>query len=167
MRIFAILLAGAVGSRVDPCTRLCEFHGAAVCTGGSWTKPDNTCHAYLFRGPVENRDICYHTSATADVCPGTGVPITVADAQQLIPIRSSPTGAVPGGLDIHSYLMGHPGRRVPASAYPIDDLLVGHYLHVQRMASAAPTSTPSPVRDTPYPIDDLLVGQFLHGHGRR
>ena len=81
---FTVFLAGAASAAVaDPCTRLCNRDGPAVCTGGSWNK-NGVCHSYLFRGEPALGDYCYHTAATADTCPSRGKPVKVADAEAIL-----------------------------------------------------------------------------------
>ena len=139
---FSLLTTLAAASAADPCSRLCERDGPSVCTAGSWTKPDGSCHGYLFRGDPALRDVCYHTTATASTCPGNGTPVSAEAARGLLSTTQQPT----------------------LPRYPIDDLLVGQYLNQARTSSTTP---PAPIIvdfSTPYPIDDLLVGLFLHGN---
>ena len=86
MKITALLLPLVVtGSVGDPCTRLCEIDGPRICTDGSYNK-NGFCHRYLFRGDPALNDYCYHTSATAATCPGSGKPVNVGDAARLLGI---------------------------------------------------------------------------------
>lgn len=81
MRAFVWIVAGvAAPSPRDPCADLCARDGPAVCTAGSWVKPNGVCHAYVFRG----EGYCYHTAATAAVCPATGRPVSGPDAERLL-----------------------------------------------------------------------------------
>ena len=86
--LFGVALGAAPG---DPCTRLCTHDGAAVCTGGSWTKPDGSCQAYLYRGHYTGNDYCYHTSATAAVCPAGGHAVRAMDVRRLLEAAQRPT----------------------------------------------------------------------------
>jgi hypothetical protein len=95
---FAILCAIVPIVLADPCTRLCEFDGPSVCTGGSYTKNGNTCHRYVYRGDPLFRDYCYHTAATKEVCPSGGASVR-PDEVDLIIINNLPeTTAIPEGV---------------------------------------------------------------------
>ena len=88
MRFFALsILTSVEAGLLDPCAVLCQHDGPAVCTGGSWTKPGGVCHAYVFRGDPRDGDYCYHTAATADVCPSAGRAVLVADVARLMAPR--------------------------------------------------------------------------------
>ena len=85
MRLASFLFTVAYGAAPrDPCTELCNRNGPAVCTGGSWTKPDGTCQAYLYRGDPSGSDYCYHTAASAATCPGRGRSVRAADVARLL-----------------------------------------------------------------------------------
>jgi hypothetical protein len=82
----SISLIAVFGDNVvgDPCKRLCDFDGPAVCTDGSWVKNGNICHKYVYRGDPRNMDYCYHTAASRETCPGNGAPVKVDDVDRLI-----------------------------------------------------------------------------------
>ena len=85
MRFFSILFpVVSSSSSVDPCTDLCNFNGPSICSGGSWTKRDNSCHAYVFRGDPALGDYCYHTSATSSYCPASTDPVRPQDVALLM-----------------------------------------------------------------------------------
>lgn len=73
----------------DLCTRLCEFDGPAICTGGSWTKADGVCHGYLYRKPASAHDYRYHTTPTNETCPSGGAPVRSAEVHGLIYLRTA------------------------------------------------------------------------------
>ena len=64
-------------SASNPCERLCIIDGSAVCTGGSWPKGDNICHAYFLLPSGEH---CYHNAATSQVCHDRLPPLTIGQA---------------------------------------------------------------------------------------
>jgi hypothetical protein len=68
----------------DPCTDLCQRDGPSVCTNGSWTKPNGFCQNYLYRGDPANGDYCYHSSATAALCPGDGTGVRAVEVPLLL-----------------------------------------------------------------------------------
>lgn len=85
MRLLLLLTGTALGSTPqDLCTLLCNRDGPAICTGGSWTKADGTCQAYLYRGDPSDGEFCYHTSASAAICPSSGRPVRTADVPRLL-----------------------------------------------------------------------------------
>ena len=85
MRLGFILVSGSLAAAPrDACTELCDRDGPAVCTRGSWTKGNGMCYGYVFRGDPTLRNYCYHTTATADTCPGSGRPVRPSDAARLI-----------------------------------------------------------------------------------
>lgn len=85
MRFFSLLSPLVFcSSPVDPCADLCNFDGPSICTGGSWTKRDNSCHAYLFRGDPSVGDYCYHTASTSSACPSPGDPVRPDDVFRLM-----------------------------------------------------------------------------------
>ena len=90
MRIFFCILSVALGAApTDLCEQLCARDGPAVCTGGSWTKPDGACQAYMFRGDPSLNDHCYHNSATATSCPSSGQPVRVSDVSRLLTVATT------------------------------------------------------------------------------
>lgn len=85
MRLFSLFIPLVkCSSPVDPCTELCNFDGSSICSGGSWTMQDDSCHGYVFRGDSSGGDYCYHTSATASVCPSSGEPVRPAAVSGLL-----------------------------------------------------------------------------------
>ena len=107
MRFTAVLIGAASAAVADPCTRLCNLDGPAVCTGGSWNK-NGVCHGYFFRWQPEGflfrpkpalDEYCYHTTATAATCSGNGKPVKVADAEAILAragdLRGRPGLAIP------------------------------------------------------------------------
>ena len=86
MRLITLFAAGAFGATPgdDICSQLCQRDGPAICNGGSWTKPDGTCHAYLFLGDPANNRYCYHTAANAAVCPSGGRAVRASDVSRLL-----------------------------------------------------------------------------------
>jgi hypothetical protein len=91
------LFVTVLGSVEDPCTTLCNRDGPTVCTRGSWTQ-GSICKNYLFRGDPSLNDYCYHTAATRDVCPSTGIPVKVSDVPRLLGGASTTTAEANGGL---------------------------------------------------------------------
>jgi hypothetical protein len=87
----SLLIGCAIGAVVDPCTQLCKRDGPAICTGGSWNRNGN-CHAYVFRGDPAGSDYCYHTSATAAICPAGGTKVKVTDVPRLLSLPHSIPG---------------------------------------------------------------------------
>jgi hypothetical protein len=85
--IICIALISAVNGSVDPCKRLCDFDGPAICTDGSWTKSSNVCAKYVYRGDPEDLDYCYHTTATKGTCPGHGAPVLSHHVDRIIARR--------------------------------------------------------------------------------
>lgn len=81
-RIVSLALLGLVRG-TDLCAMLCERHGSSVYTGGSWNH-----NGYCKKYPrVEGGSgHCYHTSATAHVCPGS--PALRADEAEAILAQS-------------------------------------------------------------------------------
>jgi hypothetical protein len=75
------MFVGSMGA--DPCMRLCDQDGPAVCTGGSWSK-NGVCHGYLFRGNPSLKDYCYHTTESAADCPSNGTPLKERDAWNIL-----------------------------------------------------------------------------------
>ena len=97
MRFFFIIVSTALAAAsTDLCTQLCDQDGPSVCSGGSWTKPDATCQAYLFRGEPSLNDFCYHTSMTATSCPAGGQPVRVTDVPLLLASGTATTHASSG-----------------------------------------------------------------------
>ena len=87
MRFFFYIVSTALAAGpTDLCTQLCDRDGPLVCTGGSWTKPDGTCQAYLFRGDPSLNDPCYHTRTTATSCPAGGQPVRASDVSRLLSV---------------------------------------------------------------------------------
>jgi hypothetical protein len=97
LRRIGAIICGVV-SATDPCKRLCDFDGPAVCTDGSYTKKGNVCDKYLFRGDPKNLDYCYHTKRSRDVCPSNGVPVTTDDVDRLISGRRGLTTPNPNDI---------------------------------------------------------------------
>lgn len=94
MLLISALFSVAMGAaQIDPCALLCNRDGPAVCTGGSWTKIDGTCHAYVFRGDSTGTDYCYHTTASAAACPAGGPSVRSADVDRLM--RADATTSAP------------------------------------------------------------------------
>ena len=71
----------------DPCVRLCQFDGPAICTGGSWSKGAGICHAYFHNANGH----CYHTSATRETCPSSGRPVRADEVDGMIGAAQAPT----------------------------------------------------------------------------
>ena len=89
MRFFLFIVSnGLAAAPSDLCTQLCDRDGPSVCTGGSWTKPDGTCHAYLFRS---SGDYWYHTSVTASTCQSPAPFVRAEDVARLLagPVNSA------------------------------------------------------------------------------
>lgn len=94
MRVLFLIAGGAHASASrGPCTDLCNRDGPSICTGGSWTKPDGSCQAYLFLGPIESGEYCYHTAVSRVSCPSGGAPVMASDATRLLGIAPVTTGA--------------------------------------------------------------------------
>ena len=94
MRFFFYIVSTALAAGpTDLCTQLCDRDGPLVCTGGSWTKPDGTCQAYLFRGDPSLNDPCYHTRTTATSCPAGGQPVRADDVPRLLAVSGTTTSA--------------------------------------------------------------------------
>jgi hypothetical protein len=91
-------------AQADLCTVLCQRDGPEVCTAGSWTKDNGTCHGYLFRENPIYGEYCYHTKATAEKCPSNGIVVKATDVERLLTVPKvhaiSPTQV--------SIKLGHP-----------------------------------------------------------
>ncbi len=87
MNAVGLLLVSLVDSSgvQDACARLCLHDGPHICTGGSWTKANGYCQAYLFLGDPLNGNYCYHSTFTAVSCPSKGaVPVKPSDVERLL-----------------------------------------------------------------------------------
>jgi hypothetical protein len=83
MRIIVTLMFASVIA--DPCNDLCKHDGPQICTGGSWTKGNGECHAYVYKGDSASEGYCYHTAATAATCPSKGKrPVQAIDVPNLL-----------------------------------------------------------------------------------
>ena len=81
--IFSSFVLAVGGSTNDPCSRLCQFDGPQICTGGSWIKGNDICHAYYY-----NEDgHCYHTASTKTTCPASGRPVKGNEVDGIIASR--------------------------------------------------------------------------------
>ena len=76
-----VFVVGALSA--DPCSRLCQFDGPQICTGGSWTKGNDICHAYYYNTDGH----CYHTALTKTTCPASGRPVKGSEVEGLIAAR--------------------------------------------------------------------------------
>jgi hypothetical protein len=121
MRRLLLLVSPLV--MADPCTDLCTRDGPAVCTKGSWTKPNGYCQNYLYIGSPVYKDYCYHSPANADICPSDGIGVKPEDVEDLLGNPNAPqrpTAGPHGGpivevwIEDNTFLFkyGQSGRRL-------------------------------------------------------
>ena len=87
MKLIIASFALASGSTMDPCSQLCQFDGPEVCTGGSWRKVNEICHAYHYNDGGH----CYHTAATRARCPAEGRPVRASEVPGIIAAHRTTT----------------------------------------------------------------------------
>jgi hypothetical protein len=95
MTILCFVVAVAAA---DPCALLCAFDGPLICTGGSWTTRANTCHKYFYKGDREGDDYCYHTAATRETCPASGIPVRPIEVAGLLLLKQKSTTEAPDDI---------------------------------------------------------------------
>ena len=171
MLLLSVLFSVALGAaQNDPCTQLCNHDGPAVCTGGSWTKPDGTCQAYLYRGHFTGNDYCYHTAASAASCPAGGYSVRAVDVHRLMGMH------VTTSAPRHHRTTGH-GVDVTTSA-PRHHRTTGHGVDVTTSApryhrpTGAPLSRQSGADDSTFSYRystptgaPHAIGTFPRGRG--
>jgi hypothetical protein len=124
----------------DPCTDLCNRDGPAVCTKGSWTKPNGYCQNYLYRGDPANKDICYHTKETAATCPSSGTGVKASEAAEFLGNRGQVQTSVVPSLRSADTTATPSTERQPDVVYLYRE--TRGYLLVRRWISFFPSSSP-------------------------
>ena len=159
---FAILPVAVLGSAADPCARLCALDGPLICTDGSYNK-NGACHRYVFRGDPALNDYCYHTSATASTCPGSGKTVKLADAERLIALRGGqqavpvPQRTAPPRIVAPTITTAAPdGNTIQPSVAELEHLMLALGLTEEEaledmMARDAMARRPEPYRFNPVP----------------